>query len=361
MVVDRLFLVLQLVQFLSMGSFFGDDGVVLSSKLSSNHKDFLFVANQEHNGTALIDPGLTLDFDVIPSPRLVFDSSRLRNSGCVTELWRLHQADQLTRMDESFEIRSLSMIHGVQITRLIGRSELKGHSLYYSRDNNEIRIQSDRAIFGNLDLPMIVRENELFVELKLGGKAIVCELSLKIVCDLAVPRDVFRLLESGSGRGEIRESLRYSVDSITSERNCRVEQLPIENFVLRDVEVSESDRYIIGFGILQRLNFEFSFIEPLPRLRMSIPKSFNLPEDRLERGEAELRIVTDGLAVITVSDWARFSSKLMTGDIITSASGKKLGQLMRDDATAVLVRSWENHGRVQISRKGESIEIEKGR
>ena len=332
------------------------DSIFLEAKLPTGFKEHLFVPSEDGVGLAMIAPEAPIDLAITGNLSQSESSARPKNSGYSTEVWKLADAGMLLTKGSSPELNMLAKLNGEQITRVVGRVSLANRVLSFSNDLNRVKIHSENEIHGDfVEWTITPLDSEMSaIGIVLNGHPRFFKICFGVSRELAVPSEVFWQSEFAGDVNQVDNQFRSDGKTERLAHSLRVKSINLNGWELKDVDVSESKEFEIGFGLLQRFNFDFSFLNNDPKLRIAMTKTTNTPPPRLRSGEILSMMCADGLLIVGVPSWSRFFGILKDNDIVTESNDVHLDGQLRDSAKAHLLFAWEAGTDISISRGGKT-------
>lgn len=176
-------------------------------------------------------------------------------------------------------------------------------------------------------------------------------------CDVQIPEKLFWSEQIAGGQNVVTASLSSNGKNHCLQYSYRARTLNIHGIEFKDVEVTNGEVFALGFGLIHPLDFELSFREAVPTLRLSKVSKKTDFTPPLFPGEILSAITLTGLLIETLPDWSRFHEKLKSGDVVVEANKIHLTELIRDAAKFELLRAWELGIDIAVLREGSILKI----
>ncbi len=358
----RAFSIFNLLVFLSFypgSSTSAQDSIFLRANLPSGYKQHLFVPAGDGIGLAWIVPEAPIDIAITGNANQKEPSARPKNSEYSTEVWKLDDARKFIPKGSSQVLNSLGEKNEEQITRIVGRVSMANRVLSFSNDLNRVQIHNENEIlkdFVELLITPSVREMSA-MGIVLNGHPRHFKIFFGYTCELAVPSEVFWEPNFAGDGKKVDSHLVYDGQSEHLVHSFRAKSINLKLWEVNDVQIEESHEFAIGFDLLQRFNFDFSFLDDDPKLRIAMTNKTNTPPPRLRSGEILSMMCSDGLLIVGVPNWSRFFGVLKDNDIVLESNNIQLDGQLRDSAKAHLLSAWEAGSDITIRRDGSTSKI----
>lgn len=337
-----------------------DASVSVVATTGYTRSDFLMISIGREDEFALLLPSVERSIEYVATVDLEKNFPSAGKSGYATKKFPVFFPQNSLDARQAPDVQMIRNGLNIKVKMILGRDFFDGKVLSIENSKHRLRVGNEPSLEGNFtEYPINIQASGMYVDkLSIDGEIQRVRLSFEINSDIGLPHNTFVAGRMLAKPDQIWEGL---VSNATSTRlvpfycnkEVKIDHISVPNLVVFD----SVDECSIGWGLLQRLDFEIDFRGHIPLLRMLE----NVNEmDCLSNASLALstKMTADGLEILQTHQKGPLAGVLQEGDVVCGSRIDDLPGMMRQEALRCLAKSVKNHELLRILRRGEKIEID---